>query len=571
MSLCKYKMNTDPNTMIEIPIKNNNININENNNQNDKIVNYTVKEKCLSIFTKQNFINISLFCSSWLLIWCFLIMLSLMGNGFKLLGMRDSSKMFDIVDNPISALMIGILVTVLVQSSSTSTSIIIGLVGADELSVSNAIPMIMGANIGTSVTNTIVSFGSYNNIENYERAFAGATVHDLFNFLTVLILLPFQWATNFLGHITWEFSKNQKACDGNCDKWEGPIKKIVKPVISKILKIDKKISKYIYQGYCEGYCDYECTTDEQTALTGFLCNNNNYNDCSDLPHFRESWLSSDILKCKRFPQYIDITGNMYNSTLGNVNVGSTEFSVDYQFECPTSNCDNAVTWFSNMTDTSTLSNGIYDICSENWVSSPCDKPLLKSGLLYDWNLTDYEAGVLSVTFSIISLCVCIYLLIKLLNRLLRGRARKWLVNALAFNQYFSILIGALVTILVQSSSITTSTLIPLAAINVITLEDMFPLTLGANIGTTVTGLLAASVAVSNPVEALQVALAHLLFNIIGIIIWFPHPKVRSIPLTAAKKLGKLANKNKLFPFLYVSVVFFAIPGVAYGITYAANN
>ena len=462
MSLSKNNMNTDT-AMIEIPISNNkdvklfNINSNDlpiSNNENDKIVNYTIKEKCLSIFNKKycislfnkkNFINITLFCSSWFLIWCFLIMLSLMGNGFKLLGMRDSSKMFDIVDNPISALMIGILVTVLVQSSSTSTSIIIGLVGADELSVSNAIPMIMGANIGTSVTNTIVSFGSYNNIENYERAFAGATIHDLFNFLTVLILLPFQWGTNFLGHITWEFSKNQKPCDDNCDKWEGPIKKIVKPVISRILIINK-----------------------------------------------------------------------------------------------------------------------------DWKSQP-NEPLLQNGLLYDWNLSDNDAGILSVTFSIISLCICIYLLIKLLNRLLRGRARTWLVNALAYNRYFSILIGALVTILVQSSSITTSTLIPLCAIDVITLEQMFPLTLGANIGTTVTGLLAASVAVSNPAEALQVSLAHLLFNIIGIIIWFPHPKIRNIPLSGAKKLGQLANKNKLFPILYVGVVFFAIPGVAYGITYGVNN
>ena len=64
-------------------------------------------------FTKENAKNTTLFCGAWFLIWCFLIMLSLMGNGFKLLGMKDSSKMFDIVDNPISALMIGILVTVL--------------------------------------------------------------------------------------------------------------------------------------------------------------------------------------------------------------------------------------------------------------------------------------------------------------------------------------------------------------------------------------------------------------------------------------------------------------------------
>ena len=225
---------------IEIPAKIlNKTNYESTSETNNKLINYTIKDKFISLFTKKNTKNTILFFGAWFLIWSFLIMLSLMGNGFKLLGMKDSSKMFDIIDNPFSALMIGILVTVLVQSSSTSTSIIVGLVGANELSVSNAIPMIMGANIGTSVTNTIVSLGSYNNRENYKRAFAGATVHDLFNFLTVLILLPIQWASNFLGIITWEFSKNEKPCEGDCKKWEGPIKKIVKPIISEILIINK--------------------------------------------------------------------------------------------------------------------------------------------------------------------------------------------------------------------------------------------------------------------------------------------------------------------------------------------
>ena len=70
-------------------------------------------------------------------IWVFLLTLSIMGTGFKLLGGKSSAKMFDVADNPISALLIGVLATVLVQSSSTSTSIIISMVGADELSASS--------------------------------------------------------------------------------------------------------------------------------------------------------------------------------------------------------------------------------------------------------------------------------------------------------------------------------------------------------------------------------------------------------------------------------------------------
>ncbi len=186
-------------------------------------------------------------------------------------------------------------------------------------------------------------------------------------------------------------------------------------------------------------------------------------------------------------------------------------------------------------------------------------------------MSGQDAGLLSVSFSIVSLCICIYLLIKLLNHLLKGRARRWLVNAIAYNRYLSIIIGALVTILVQSSSITTSTLVPLCAVDAISLEQMYPLTLGANIGTTITGLLAASVAVSNPAEALQVALAHLLFNIIGIMIWFPYPRLRAIPLKGARILGEYSIKYKLFPFIYIGTVFFAIPGIAYGITYEVGN
>lgn len=63
------------------------------------------------------------------------------------------------------------------------------------LDVSLAIPIVMGANIGTSVTNTIVSIGQITNKNDFRRAFAGATVHDVFNWLTVLILLPLEVIT----------------------------------------------------------------------------------------------------------------------------------------------------------------------------------------------------------------------------------------------------------------------------------------------------------------------------------------------------------------------------------------
>ena len=109
-------------------------------------------------------------------IYFFLMGLDMMGSSFLVLGGKGAGDLFTIVDNPITGLMVGILATVLVQSSSTSTSIVVGLVGAGQVSVKYAIPIIMGANIGTSVTNTIVSMAHAGERLELERAFSGATV-----------------------------------------------------------------------------------------------------------------------------------------------------------------------------------------------------------------------------------------------------------------------------------------------------------------------------------------------------------------------------------------------------------
>lgn len=93
--------------------------------------------------------------------------------------------------------MIGILGTVLVQSSSTFTSIIVAAIGAG-MSVHIAIPMIMGANIGTSVTNTLVAITQIGNRQEFERAFSAATVHDMFNWATVILLFTIEVHIYFL-------------------------------------------------------------------------------------------------------------------------------------------------------------------------------------------------------------------------------------------------------------------------------------------------------------------------------------------------------------------------------------
>jgi len=132
-----------------------------------------------------------------------------------------------------------------------------------------------------------------------------------------------------------------------------------------------------------------------------------------------------------------------------------------------------------------------------------------------------------------------------------------LKRATNLNPYLAMVVGMLVTILVQSSSITTSVLTPLVGVGVLPLEQMFPLTLGANVGTTATALLASLV--STKPESVQIALCHLFFNLIGTLIWFPIPFMRRIPLGAARGLGALTRRSSSVPIVYLLVAFVLAP------------
>jgi sodium-dependent phosphate cotransporter len=125
---------------------------------------------------------------------------------------------------------------------------------------------------------------------------------------------------------------------------------------------------------------------------------------------------------------------------------------------------------------------------------------------------------------------------------------------------FSILVGMIVTTMVQSSSITTSLLVPLAGAGILTLEHAFPVTIGANIGTTVTALLA-SLAVSgvNASAGVTIALVHLLFNLSGTVMVYPLPAVRKIPLSAARKLADIATASRYWAVVYVLLLFYGLP------------
>ena len=339
-------------------------------------------------------------------------------GGIKVMGKETQESLFANVDHPLAGLFIGILGTVLVQSSSASTSVIVGLVASGALGVEAAVPMIMGANIGTTVTNTLVSLGHVRQSNEFRRAFAAATVHDFFNVMAVAILLPLELATNVLSNSAEWVSDKLVGSAGA--EWESPVKKWVKEPVN--------------------------------------------------------WVKD---------------------------------------------------FLGNFTD----------------------------------NLT--VLGTSMVIIGLIIVLTSLIFITKNMKTLIAERLERSMNAVLGRGGGFvAIMIGMLITVAVQSSSITTSILIPMSAAGVITLRNAYPVTLGANIGTTITALLAA-LAASVP-EALTIGLVHTLFNIAGILLLFVIPIFRPVPLILAEKLAEVAVYRRMYAVAYVVGAFIVVPlvGVA---------
>lgn len=439
----------------------------------DEIGDATWNEVCRACCVHEPQEWLKIFAGSCLLVfflYFFLLGLELLGTSAKILGGCTAGSLLGDDTNPVAGLMIGILATVLLQSSSTTTSIIVSLVGGG-LDVKAAIYMIMGANIGTSVTNTIVAMGHMGDGDELERAFAGATVHDMFNFLSVAVFFPLEIVTHYLFYLTKAMLPNEVASG---EKWEGPIKKLVSPLGSKIIIANSNVIKDIATGKkesCDEYYPTECNGAVNKA------------------------------NCKK----VGLIG-----------------------------CDKE--------------------------SGECPAFFQEGADQHD----DEVAGGVCLFLSLVLLIVCLIGLVSLLQKMLLGTSTRIIYKATNINGYLAIVIGMGITILVQSSSITTSTLTPLVGMGVLQLEQMYPLTLGANIGTTFTSLLAALV--SDSVNSLQVALCHLFFNLSGIVVWYPFPPLRNVPLNAARKLGKATRIWRGFPLLYIGVMFFLVPLLLLGLS-----
>ncbi|MBT3663480.1 MAG: Na/Pi symporter [Candidatus Marinimicrobia bacterium] len=366
--------------------------------------------------TKLIFINYIKIVGILAILYLFLVSIGMIGAGFKGLGRGFAEQLMSGNAAPIIGLFIGILATSLIQSSSTTTSIVVGMVAAGTfgedpmIAVATAIPYIMGANIGTSITNTIVSLGHIVNKNEFRRAFEASIVHDFFNVLSVLILFPLQL---YFG------------------------------VISK------------------------------TA----------------------NWMASLFL-------------------------GAGTFTFKSPVKMMTKPAVDAIKDFFQM----------QDIINHNWL------------LIF--------AALILLFISLRFLTILIRsLVMERLEAFFDSHIFKTWLRAMGF--------GVFITILVQSSSITTSLMVPLAGAGILQLRQIFPYTLGANIGTTITALLASLVAGTH--APLAVAFGHLAFNIYGILLIWPIEKIRNIPIKMSEKFAAIAVRNRMVPMVYILVVFFLIP------------
>lgn len=335
-------------------------------------------------------------------LYLFLISINLISTSMKLFGAGFAETLISTTSNPIVGLFIGILSTSIIQSSSSTTTIVVGMVAGGVLNINNAIPIVMGANIGTSVTNILVAMVHINRSHEFRRSFSASMVHDFFNVLSVASIFPLQYYFNFLGKLA-------------------------------------------------------------TSLGELFYNVGGLNFFNPIKSATQPWI--DL--------FIRMIGN------------------------------------------------------------------------YPWLL---------LLISLVLLFVSLKQMVNALRILVVQKAEAMFDRVLFKNAFRAFVIGMILTMLAQSSSITTSLVVPMAGAGVLTIAQIFPYTLGANIGTTITAILA-SLVTGNP-NAVIVAFAHMFFNISGIFIWWP---LKKVPIFMAEKLAEFAIRNKLIPIGYVLIVFFLIP------------
>ena len=382
------------------------------------------------------------------LLYFFLGGTAMMGEGLKTLGKNPDYdkhategaksleyrpvvyRVFGYADNPLVGLFVGLLATSIFQSSSFTTSFTVALVATTPLTLHQAIFIIMGANIGTSVTNTGVSFTHVRRRDEFERAYGAAIVHDFFNTLSVLLLFPTEW-------LVWRLTGK-----------------------GLLERLAVWMASVFYSG----------------APTG---------------------------------------------------------------EEPTN----------------FLKEGVKPLVE-------AVTRLLEGGL----GLGHVAASITLMVLGVVFLFAALLLMTMALRSLIMKRVERFFDRVLFRNDLTAYVVGLLLTATIQSSSVTTSLAVPLAGAGLLTLRQIFPYTLGANLGTTVTALIASfATAADTPAQAqigVALAFSHMLFNAIGSLVWYP---LRFVPIGIARWWSHQVGRSRYLAVLHITLFFFVLPAVVIGL------
>ncbi|EPB79369.1 sodium-dependent inorganic phosphate transporter [Ancylostoma ceylanicum] len=397
-------------------------------------------------------------------------------------------KASPLINDPISAVVVGMLATVVLQSATTTTNVLVGMVAADMITVHEAIPVMIGSELGGTLVNAIVSLAYSGKPEQFRRAFAAATLGDVFNICCIFVILPLELATGFIEEFSWL---------------------IVDPLIAEqgisfktLDLLTDPVNRMVLEAFHYGY-----VMRASCAAINKGFSNRTY------PHL----ISTSVTNA-----------NVNEAELRNATIDDDYFAPDHSFvyRCVFKNGSRIYKCpYTHLFAYSSFSDSLI-----GWIVLT----LLKGPL------AKYVRGLLS--------------------RECPGRWRPC-------TGYTVMLVGLIITLAIQSNNIFNSSLTPLVGSGVISLEQMYPLILGANIGGSFSAVLAALTADGSRFEkTLHMAVCQVLYNIIGTFMFYLIPWTRKLPTFLARRLGEITDQYRWFIVVFILMFFVLIPGVVIGLT-----
>ncbi|WKY16790.1 hypothetical protein Q1695_001421 [Nippostrongylus brasiliensis] len=384
------------------------------------------------------------------ILFLYICSLSNLSNAFSLLGSRGLGKAIKaspLINDPVSAVVVGMLATVVLQSATTTTNVLVSMIAADMLTVHDAIPVMIGSELGS------------------------ATLGDVFNVCCIFVILPLELATGFIEKLSWLIVDPLIAEQGISLK---TLDLLTDPVNRMILEVNE-------------------------------------------PELRNATIDDDF-----FPPDHSF---VYRCVFRN---GSRIYNCPYTH----------IFAYSSLSDT--------------------------------------VIGWIVLLGSIVVLIFCLIGIVYLIQALLQGPSAKYVRGLLSrecpgrwkfCTGYTVMLVGLIITLAIQSNNIFSSSLTPLVGSGVITLDQMYPLLLGANIGGSFSAVLAALTADGSRFEkTLQMAVCQVLYNIIGTFMFYLIPWTRVLPIYLARRLGEVTDQYRWFIVVFILVFFVLIPAVVIFLT-----